>query len=212
METCPKPDLWRQPVGAHLPEPRHSQRPDPGSGLDGREAGAPGAGEGSRAPGGAGGRWAGASAARGEALSAERGGKRCAAPHEIRRLAQGTDQLIRLRQGGIGPAGRGRRPPGGSGPGGRRRRGFLPGDGARDRRTGGFAGEAATSPFDLVSIPAAWTPSTRPFDRDTGPSGDTARVTQSAAVCRHFPARASALHPNSRLCPTLTGAAIRRSA
>src|SRR6266508_2118313 len=77
---------------------------------------------------------------------------------------------------------------------------------------GGFAGEAATSPFDLVSIPAAWTPSTRPFDRDTGPSGDTARVTQSAAVCRHFPARASALHPNSRLCPTLTGAAIRRSA
>ena len=76
----------------------------------------------------------------------------------------------------------------------------------------GFAGEATTSPFDLVSIPAAWTPSTRPFDRDTGPSGDTARVTQSAAVCRHFPARASACHPNSRLCPTLTGAAIRRSA
>src|SRR6266508_1240839 len=36
---------------------------------------------------------------------------------------------------------RGRRPPGGSGPGGRRRRGFLPGDGARDRRTGGSPGK-----------------------------------------------------------------------
>ncbi len=165
-------------------------------------------------------RWAGASAGarRGSIGRARRqalgGGKHWAAAHAIRRLAQGTHQLMRLRQGGIGPAGRGRRPPGRSGPGGRRRRGFLPGRRRPRPPHGGSPGRLrpALSTFDLVSIPAAWTPSTRPFDRDTGPSGDTARVTQSAAVCRHFPARASACHPNSRLCPTLTGAAIRRSA
>ncbi len=44
---------------------------------------------------------------------------------------------------------------------------FLPGDGARDRRTG-LAGNACNQPFRLVSIPVAWTPSTRPFDRGTG--------------------------------------------
>jgi hypothetical protein len=211
METRPKPDLWRQPVGAHLPEPRHSQRPDPGSGLDGREAGAPGAGEGSRALGGAGegGRERQRRAARlyrqSAAASAARRHTRYGAWRRARISSYGCDkEALALRGGGAG-----------------RRVGVAREAGvaavsypatAPATVARGFAGEAATSPFDLVSIPAAWTPSTRPFDRDTGPSGDTARVTQSAAVCRHFPARASALHPNSRLCPTLTGAAIRRSA
>ena len=109
METCPKPDLWRQPVGAHLPEPRHSQRPDPGSGLDGREAGAPGAGEGSRAPGGAGegGRERQRRAARlyrqSAAASAARRHTRYGAWRRARSSSYGCDKEgLALRGGGAG--------------------------------------------------------------------------------------------------------------
>jgi hypothetical protein len=88
---------------------------------------------------------------------------------------------------GFAGGGRGRRPPGRRGPVAGVAAVPYPGDGARDRRTGVRRGRG-NQPFRLVSIPAAWTPSTRPFDRDTGPSGDTARVTQSAPLCRRFPA------------------------
>src|SRR6266511_2406793 len=101
METCPKPDLWRQPVGAHLPEPRHSQRPDPGSGLDGREAGAPGAGEGSRAPGGAG--EGGRERQRRAAASAARRHTRYGAWRRARISSYGCDKEgLALRGGGAG--------------------------------------------------------------------------------------------------------------
>src|SRR6266487_1075489 len=76
----------------------------------------------------------------------------------------------------------------------------------------GFARDAGNQPFRLVSVPAAWTPSTRPFDRGTGPSGDTVRVTQSAAVCRRFRARGSPAYPNSRFCPAPMATAIRARA
>jgi hypothetical protein len=161
--------------------------------------------------------------ARGEALSAERGGKHWAAASTGRRQALGGGTRNTAPGAGHAPAhaaatrrdrpcGAGAPAAGSEWPGRPASPRFPTRATAPATAARGFAGEATTSPFDLVSIPAAWTPSTRPFDRDTGPSGDTARVTQSAAVCRHFPARASACHPNSRLCPTLTGAAIRRSA
>jgi hypothetical protein len=80
----------------------------------------------------------------------------------------------------------------------RRRRCSCPGDGARDRRTGGSPGTEA-QPFDWER-PCCVDPSSQPFDWGAGPSGDRARVTQSAAVRRHIPV-AVWRRSNGRLCP-----------
>jgi hypothetical protein len=191
METSPKPDPWRQPGGTSTGTPA---QPEAGPGKRSGREGRRGAKRRRRGKQGARrrrGRWAGASAGvarlyrQSAAASAARRHTKYGAWRRARISSYGCD-----KEGW--PCGAGAPA---AGVGVAREAGVAavsypataPATVAR-----GLAGDAATSPFDLVSIPAAWTPSTRPFDRDTGPSGDTARVTQSAAVCRHFPVRASA--------------------
>lgn len=69
--------------------------------------------------------------------------------------------------------------------GDRRRRCSYPGDGARDRRAGVRRGRKPSP--STGECPCCVDPSAQPFDWSLEPSGDTPRVTQSAAVCRHIP-------------------------
>lgn len=157
MVTCPKPDLWRQPG-------RHIYR-NPGTargrtweavwtgGKQGRQA-APEREAGRQA---APGKVAGASAGarRGSIGRARRQALRGATRNTAPGAGHGSAHAAATRRDW--PCGRGRRPPGGSGPGGRRRRGFLPGDGARDRRTGARRG-SCDQPFRLGEHPCCVDP------------------------------------------------------
>jgi len=90
--------------------------------------------------------------------------------------------------------------------GDRRRRCSYPDDGARDRRTGVRRGRKPSP--STGERPCCVDPSDQPFDWSPEPSGDTPRVTQSAAVCRHIPVAVwrrsnGSFAPHDRSCANL---------